>query len=69
MINQHKRMAMGKGPVKRMARGGSVTPVGAGAMVAKPKLSGGVSSPLTNARRNNGVPGMKGGGMVKKGCK
>jgi hypothetical protein len=58
-VNQHKRMAMGQAPAG-YARGGVV---GAGPMVAPP--SGRPRSPLTNARRNNGVPGMKKGGCMK----
>lgn len=60
-INQHKRMAMGQ----KLASGGRVnaTPVGAPARaVPAVAKSGGSGSPLTSARRNNGIPGMKKGG-------
>ena len=56
-ISEHKKMAMG------MACGGMVR--GSSAPMV-PKPTGKPNSPLTNARRNNGVPGMKGGGCVKK---
>ena len=78
IINQHKRMAMGD-KVTGMKRGGmvgggvpnfmptgagapNVMPVGAGAMVPAPR--GLPMSPMTVARRNNGIPGMKSGGHV-----
>lgn len=67
-INQHKRMAMGGGgnsnsnyKVGGTVRGPNVTPVGAPA-----KTATGGGSPLTSARRNNGVPGMNKGGKVCK---
>ena len=51
-INQHKQMAMGE-PIK-MAKGGGV-----------PFLkSGKPTSPLTDAKRANGIPGFKKGGKV-----
>jgi hypothetical protein len=50
-VNQHKRLAAGD-TVKGYAKGGSVT---GGAQVGK-------GSPLTQARRNNGIKGMKDGG-------
>jgi hypothetical protein len=62
-VPQHKNLAMGK--AVGFARGGrvNVTPVGAGAMVP----SGKGSNPLTTAKRNNGIPGMKKGGKMP-GC-
>ncbi len=53
-VNLHKRIACGD-TVQGYAKGGRVD-VGAGAAVV-PKMS-----PLTQARRNNGVVGMKKGG-------
>lgn len=67
-VNQHKRMAMGQ-KVTGMARGGAVlrAPVGASSMVPAP--TGPARSSLTDSRRNNGIPGMCGGGSMKKGGK
>lgn len=69
-INQHKRLAMGD-TVKGYAKGGSIgvnvaarAPVGGGDMVPKPG-AGRAMSPITVAKRNNGVPGMKKGGTCK----
>jgi hypothetical protein len=57
-LPQHKRLAMGKG----LKAGGSV-PMNAG----KPKMlkTGIPDSPMETAKRNNGIPGLKGGGCVK----
>lgn len=66
-IPQHKRLAQGesvgfkKGGSVGIAHAPNVTPVGAGRMV-----STGGGSPLTSARRNNGVPGMCAGGAMGK---
>lgn len=54
-VNLHKRLASGD-TVQGYAKGGRVPMVGATATVV-PKMS-----PLTQARRNNGVVGMKKGG-------
>lgn len=59
LINQHKRMAMGGMKGGGTVRAPNVTPVGA---PAKTAMGGG--SPLTSARRNNGIPGMKKGGKT-----
>lgn len=59
---------MKKCNTKDMARGGrvNVAVVGAGSrMVPKPG-AGGAESPITTARRNNGIPGMKKGGKCGK---
>lgn len=53
-IPQHKRVAMGD-TIKGYAKGGRVGMPSATA-------SAGAKSPLTAARRNNGVKGMKDGG-------
>ena len=56
-MGQHKRLAMGK-PVNGLKMGGAVT-----------VKTGMKDSPLTMAKRENGVPGFKAGGKVKgKGC-
>lgn len=60
-IRQRARLAMGDSPCG-YKQGGSV---GMNIDVAKPVKAGGKMSPLTMARRNNGVPGMKCGGKVK----
>lgn len=65
MISQHKRMAQGDMSVG-FARGGSV--VKGLSMPKLPKIGGGSGlpeSPLTVAKRNNGVVGMKKGGKTK----
>lgn len=65
-INQHKKLAMGK-PVG-FAKGGAV---GAKSLTPKgvmPAIKGQPMSPLTKAKMNNGIPGFKSGGKVKKGC-
>ena len=54
--NLHKRMAMGD-TLKGYAKGGSI-----GMPAVKATATRG--SPLTAARRNNGVPGMKKGGST-----
>ena len=61
-INQHKAMAMGKKPA--FAKGG---PVGSKALTAgvMPAIKGQPMSPITKAKRNNGIPGFKNGGSVK----
>lgn len=55
-ISQHKQMAMGQepkvGPGGKFAKGGSVKGI--------------PTSPVTDAKRANGVPGIKKGGKV--GC-
>jgi hypothetical protein len=58
-INQHKSMAMGTNPkvggigsIDRYARGGSVKGI--------------PTSPITDVKRGNGIPGIKKGGKV--GC-
>lgn len=62
-INQHKRLAMGD-TVKGFAKGGSI---GLPPVMTKPSLKGGLpESPITRAKRDNGVPGMKSGGSTKK---
>jgi hypothetical protein len=65
-IRQRARLAMGDSPCG-YRQGGSIG-MGGNIDVAKPvKVSGGSKlSPLTMARRNNGIPGMKQGGKVKK---
>lgn len=56
-IPQHKRMAMGGGHTPlSYARGGSVPTTGASVSAES------TGSPMTAARRNNGVKGMKEGG-------
>jgi hypothetical protein len=59
-IPQHKRIAEGGGHVAlSYSRGGSIgVPVVVKASATK--------SPLTAARRNNGIRGMKGGGSTDK---
>jgi hypothetical protein len=54
-VNLHKRLASGD-TVQGYAKGGKVPMVGASSQVT-PK-----QSPLTQARRNNGIVGMKKGG-------
>ncbi len=69
MINQHKRMAMGKSI--GMAKGGAVV-IGAKASPPSgvmPAIKGQPMSPLTKAKMTNGIPGYKAGGKVKGGCK
>lgn len=61
-IPLHKKLAMGQ-PTGYKSGGIVRTPVGAGAMVPKP--SGSMRNPLTTAKMNNGVPGMKKGGSCK----
>ena len=63
-VNQHKSLAMGDGLTKapsrvdKFAKGGAV-----------PNLKSGLpTSPITDAKRANGIPGLKKGGMSKKGC-
>lgn len=51
---QHKRLAMGE--KVGYAKGGPVLPTGK------------KESPITVAKRNNGVPGFKSGGKVKDKC-
>jgi len=70
-IPQHKRMA--QGDRVGFARGGAVrapnvTPVGVPAQMV-PTPAGKSGSPLTSARRNNGIPGMCAGGGVPKSSK
>lgn len=61
-ISQHKRMAMGQDTVhtssaSKFAKGGSV---------GVPNLKTGIpDTPITDAKRANGVPGFCGGGKVK----
>jgi hypothetical protein len=58
-MGQHKMMAMGKGirgavsSTAKFARGGGVL------------KSGVPTTPLTDAKRSNGIPGMKKGGKSK----
>ena len=52
-VNQHKRLAMGD-TIKGYAKGGSI-----GTMRQHMP-----TSPVTDAKRANGVPGMKGGGCM-----
>ena len=54
-VPQHKRMAMGE-KVSGMKAGGAV------------RKTGMAMNPVEKAKRANGVPGMKMGGKVKKGC-
>lgn len=68
-ISQHKSMAMGQsiGHVapassNTYAKGGRV----GGVMSA---IKGQPMSPIQKAKMNNGVPGFKKGGPMKKGCK
>ena len=59
-VSQHKRLAMGQsvGSAPKFARGGSTGG----------NLKTGIKdSPLTVAKMNNGIPGMKKGGGAK-GC-
>lgn len=70
-INQHKRLAMGD-TVRGYAKGGMVgmppsTPKVA--VVVAPTKQGLPASPMTVAKRDNGVPGMKKGGAAKKSKK
>lgn len=61
-IPQHKRLAMGQS-IQNKASGGSIS--------VRPKMlkTGIPDSPLENAKRDNGIPGMKKGGSMKgKGC-
>ncbi len=58
LVNRHKLLAMGD-TLKGYAKGGSIgVPVVVKASATK--------SPLTAARRNNGIRGMKGGGSTDK---
>lgn len=57
-IRQRARLAMGD-TVKGYAKGGSI---GIGAPVVAKPTSGLPESPVTRAKRNNGIPGMKKGG-------
>lgn len=52
-VPQHKRMAMGEGKVGFKSGGAVSSPL---------RSTGMPQSPLTAAKRRNGVPGMKGGG-------
>lgn len=65
-IPQHKRMAMGKG-MASSPKGGTFAK---GGSVDKALLKTGMpTSPLTDAKRANGIPGIKAGGKVgKAGC-
>ena len=59
-INMHKELAM-TGKISGMAKGGVAGPMAGTAIKVKgPK--GMPLSPLSLAKRNNGVPGMKKGG-------
>lgn len=55
-IPQHKRIAMGEA-VTGMKKGGLVT-----------RKTGIPDTPLEGVKRKNGIPGMKSGGKVGKGC-
>ena len=55
---QHKRMAMGE----------RVGFKSGGLVQSKPLKTGIPDSPIEVAKRANGIPGMKTGGGVKKGC-
>lgn len=61
-ISQHKRMAMGQDAdhssrSAKFAKGGSV---------GVPNLKTGIpDTPITDAKRANGVPGFRGGGKAK----
>lgn len=59
-VNMHKRLACGD-TVKGWAQGGRVN---VGQPMTVRSLVDLKASPLTIARRNNGVRGMKGGGKV-----
>jgi hypothetical protein len=70
-VNQHKRLAMGsttQGHGQGYARGGTVTPA-SGVPGRSAPLKGVAISPLTAARRSDGIPEMKKGGAMKKGGK
>ena len=56
-VHQHKRLAMGD-TLKGYAKGGSIGSL-------KQQMP---TSPITDAKRANGVPGLRGGGKVKD-CK
>lgn len=56
--NLHKRLAMGD-TVKGYAKGGSI-----GAAAPATVKVGAAKNPLTAARRNNGIRGMKDGGKT-----
>ncbi len=59
MINQHKKMAMGKS--LGYAKGGVIVkPVG-----VMPAIKGQPMNPITKAKMANGIPGFKAGGKVK----
>jgi hypothetical protein len=63
LISQHKRMAMGTGPVRapggQFAKGGSIP---------NTNLKTGIpDSPQTKAKMANGIPGLKKGGRAG-GC-
>lgn len=66
-INQHKRLAMGQslsgGNTGQFAKGGRV-----GAPASRDLKTGIPDSPLTVAKMNNGIPGLKKGGKAGKGC-
>ena len=61
-VSQHKQMAMGQNP--------KVGGIGAGGKYAHGGAVKGIpTSPITDVKRANGIPGMKAGGKAKsKGC-
>lgn len=59
-VNMHKRLACGD-TIKGWAQGGHVN---VGQPMTVRSMLDLKASPLTTARRNNGVRGMKGGGKV-----
>lgn len=64
-VSQHKRMAMGRG-ITSAPKGGSFAKGGG---VDKALLKTGMpTSPITDAKRANGIPGVKAGGKIGKGC-
>lgn len=67
-ISQHKLMAMGKGSKSPADAGVSKvkTEFAKGGSTGKLLKTGTPDSPLENAKRNNGIPGFKSGGKIKK---
>jgi len=60
-ISQHKRMAMGKGLSERPREGGRFAKGG-----STGELKTGIpTTPITDAKRANGIPGFKKGGSAK----
>lgn len=63
-ITQHKRMAMGQN-ISHGGGGGSNKFARGGGVGIRPSKSGIPTTPLTDAKRANGIPGLKKGGKAK----